>query len=278
MRKDCSKERLVSRREMLGLSAGTLLSLGLWPGALRAQGKAEAGNFNFVVINDTHYQSEKCAAFLERVLERIKSGPQPEFCLLVGDLSQHGTERELQPVKEIFAKIGAPIHALPGNHDYITQTDRSDYDKMFPNALNYAFTHKGWQFLGFDSTEGLRWENTTIHEPAMQFLGETLPKISKIQPTVAFTHFPLGENVNYRPRNAETVLQLFKEHNLQAVFGGHYHGYTERNYQHGFVVTNRCCAFSVANHDKTKEKGYFACEAKDGAIQRKFVEISTAGI
>ena len=272
------KERLVSRREMLGLSAGALLSLGLWPGALRAQGKAEAGNFHFVVINDIHYINEKCAAFLERVLEKIKSGPAPEFCLILGDLSHHGTEKELQPVKELLGKIGAPVHVLPGNHDYITQTDRSGYDKVHPNRLNYAFNHKGWQFLGFDSTEGLRASNTLIHEPATNFLGEALPKLSKTQPTVAFTHFPLGDKVMNRPKNADAVLEFFKEHNLQAVFGGHYHAATERTYRHAFVVTNRCCSFSQPNHDKSTEKGFFACEAKDGAVQRKFVEVSTAGI
>jgi calcineurin-like phosphoesterase family protein len=273
-----AQARLLSRREMLGLSASTLLALGLWPGTLRAQGKVEAGSFHFVVINDLHYMTHKCAAFLDRVLAKIKSGPAPDFCLIAGDLSHHGTEKELRPVKEIFSRLGVPVHVLLGNHDYITQTDRSGYDAVFPERLNYQFTHKGWQFLGFDSTEGLRAANTLIHESAVRFLAETLSKISKTQPTVAFTHFPLGDKVNNRPRNAEAVLQMFKAHNLQGVFGGHYHAFTERTFEHASVVTNRCCAFSQPNHDKTSEKGYFVCEAKEGLIRRSFVEVPTAGV
>ena len=275
---DLRREHLLSRREMLGLSASTLLALGLWPGALRAQGKVESGDFHFVVINDIHYINEKCAAFLDRVLDKIKNGPAPEFCLIAGDLSHHGTEAELQPVKEIFARLAVPVYVLLGNHDYIIQNDRSGYDKVYPGRLNYAFNHKGWQFLGFDSTEGLRYANTTIHEPAIRFLSENLAKISKTQPTVGFTHFPLGATVTNCPRNAEAVLELFKEHNLQTMFGGHFHSFTERTYQHATLVTNRCCSFSQPNHDKTTEKGYFACEAKDGAIHRSFVEVPTAGI
>src|SRR5438045_4046368 len=202
MNKDFSKDRLLSRREMLGLSASTLLALGLWPGALRAQGKAESGNFHFLVVNDIHYVDEKCAAFLERVLGKIKAGATPEFCIIAGDLSHHGTEAELRAVQEMFARLNMPIHVVPGNHDYKTQTDRTDYDKVHARGLNYSFTHKGWQFLGFDSTEGLRAANTTVHEPAMRFLTETLPKISKTQPTVAFTHFPLSEKVTNCPHNA----------------------------------------------------------------------------
>jgi len=263
---------------MLGLSASALLSLGLWPGALRAQGKRRAGNFNFVVINDIHYINEKCAAFLERVLQKVKAGPKAEFCLLAGDLSHHGTEAELRAVKEIFGTLGIPLFALPGNHDYVTQTDRNPYETVFPGRLNYYFVHNGWQFVGFDSTEGLRADKTTIHEPAVDFLVSTLKKISKTEPTVAFTHFPLGEKVEKRPLNAEAVLNMFREHNLQATFGGHHHAFTERNFQQATLVTNRCCSFSQPNHDGTKEKGYFICDARDGHISRSFVEVPTQGI
>jgi len=268
----------LSRRQMLHLTAGSLFALGLWPGALRAEGKGESGNFNFVVINDIHFINEKCAAFLDRVLKQIKGGPAPEFALVAGDLSHHGTEQEFGAVKEILAQLRIPIFVLPGNHDYATQTDRKQYEQVYPKQLNYMFEHKGWQFVGFDSTEGLRAANTKIQSEPVDFLKRTASKISKTQPTVLFTHFPLGEKVDKRPLNAEVALELFKEHNLQATFGGHHHGFTERTLRQATLVTNRCCSFSQPNHDGTKEKGFFACSAKDGQISRSFVEVSTAGI
>ena len=268
----------ISRRQMLGLSAGALLSLGLWPGALSAQDKAASGDFHFAVINDIHFINEKCAAFLERVLAKIKSGPQPDFCLLAGDLSHHGNEQELGTVKEIFGRLGIPFYAVPGNHDYLTQNDRSGYDKVFANRLNYSFEHKGWQFIAFDSTEGLRADKTSIHEPAVRFLMEASKKISKTEPLISFTHFPLGETVKMRPKNAEDVLEMFVDHNLQATFGGHFHGFTQRSFEHATLVTNHCCSFSQPNHDGTTDKGFFLCQAKDGRVSRSFVEVSTAGI
>jgi Icc-related predicted phosphoesterase len=268
----------LSSRQMLHLSAGTLLSLGLWPGALRAEGKGNSGNFHFVVINDIHYINEKCATFLDRVLKQIKSGPAPEFALIAGDLSHHGTQQEFGAVKDLFAQLRIPVFVLPGNHDYVTQSDRKQYEQIFPKQLNYTLEHKGWQFIGFDSTDGLRAANTKIQREPMEFLKETASRISKIQPTVLFTHFPLGEKVDKRPLNAEAVLELFKEHNLQATFGGHHHGFTERSLRAATLVTNRCCSFSQPNHDGTKEKGFFACSAQDGYITRSFVEVSTANI
>jgi len=192
--------------------------------------------------------------------------------------AESGSPEQISTVRDLFKKLSIPLYTVPGNHDYTPKNDRSAYEELMPKMINYTFDHKGWQFVGFDSTEGLRADKTNIQEPAVRFLGETLKKISKTQPTLAFTHFPLGEKVDKRPLNAESVLEMFKDHNLQATFGGHHHGFTERKFEQATLVTNRCCSFSQPNHDKTTEKGYFICEAKEGAIVRNFVEVPTTGI
>jgi hypothetical protein len=68
------------------------------------------------------------------------------------------------------------------------------------------------------------------------------------------------------------VLERFRDFNLQAVYNGHFHGFTESKRAQTIVTTNRCCALKRNNHDGTKEKGYFVCTIKDGAIHREFVE------
>jgi predicted phosphodiesterase len=268
----------LTRREMLQLSAGSLLSLGLWPGALRAEGAGPASRFHFVAINDVHYMTERCARFLERVLGQIKAGPKPEFCLLAGDASDHGTTQELAPVKEAFQRLGVPCYPVPGNHDYLKQTDRSDYETVFPGRLNYHFEHQGWLFIGLDSTEGLKAGNTRIQPPTLQWLDDHVPKLDQATPLVLFTHFPLGEKVNNRPLNGESVLERLREHNLRLVLGGHYHASTERRAGGITLVTTRCCSVSRGNHDGSKEKGYLLCEVKDGAVARTFVEVSTENL
>ena len=268
-------QRKISRRQSLQLTAGALLSLGIWPGCLRTRGERADGQFRFLVVNDTHYQTEKCGAFLERVVNGMKVGPQADFCIIAGDLAEKGTMRELGPVKEIFGSLGMPLYVVPGNHDYLTQTDRSAYDSLFPGSGNYLFKHDGWQFVALDTTEGLRYEKTSVPDTTLRWLDGNLPKLSKRKPTVCFTHFPLGDGAPMRPLNADAVLERFRDYNLLAVFSGHHHGFTERSHGRTTLVTNRCCAISRANHDKTKEKGYFLCGVCDGLIDRAFVEVST---
>ncbi len=263
-----------SRRDWLRLSAGALLSLGMWPGCARFAGSGRGGAFRFVVINDAHYQSPRCPAWFERVSASVRShDPKPEFCLMVGDLAEHGTQSELGSMRDVLRSLRMPFHVVIGNHDYISDTDRSAWDEVLPGKMNYHFEHRGWRFIGLDSSEGTKSGNTHIQPPTLRWLDDTLPKLDRGTPTIVFTHFPLGALVPMRPLNADKVLERFTEFNLVAVFDGHFHGFTERASGRTVLTTNKCCAISRANHDGTKEKGYFLCTANEGKIRREFIEV-----
>jgi 3',5'-cyclic AMP phosphodiesterase CpdA len=270
------RRKQLSRREMLGLSAGTLLTAGLWPGALQAEGTGNTGDFHFVIVNDVHYLNERCGTWFQGVVRRMKGHAEGiEFCLLAGDLTEHGKPEQMVPMRDLLKSLGKPTYVVVGNHDYRAPDDRKAYDEFFPRCSNYRFEHKGWQFLALDTTEGQRVHGTNVQPHTLRWLDETLPKIDKRRPLIVFTHFPLGPHVITRPENAEQVLVRFKEYNLQAVFCGHYHAFTERHVGKMTLTTNRCCSFSRQNHDGSKEKGYFLCHAKEGIIRRTFIETPT---
>lgn len=267
----------LSRRSWMRRSAGGLLAAGLWPGRLRATENGKGGTFPFVVLNDTHFCSDACPAWFEQVAASILAlDPKPEFCLLVGDLAQDGKKDELGPVRDFLKSLGIPFHVVAGNHDYTPENDRSIYEELFPQQINYRFDHRDWQFVGLDSTEGIKYQQTTIQPATFRWLDDMLPRLDRERPTVLFTHFPLGAGVSMRPRNADDLLARFEDHHLVAVFNGHFHGFTEQKAGDTVITTNRCCAISRRNHDKTTEKGYFLCTATEGTVERRFVEVHPA--
>ena len=265
-------KHLMNRRTALErLSAGTLLALAAWPGALRAR-DVESGSFRFLVVNDLHFMSPECGAWLERLVRQMKSHPGVELCLVAGDLTERGEPEHLGAVRELLQGLDLPTHVVIGNHDYSKAAGRRGYDQVFRKRINYAFKHRGWQFIALDTSEGLKYENTVIQPHTLRWVDETLFNLNKRRPTIVFTHFPLGAGVKYRPLNADLLLEPFKPFNLQAIFSGHYHASTERTWGNAIATTNRCCALKRTNHDGTKEKGYFLCTAADGRISREFVE------
>jgi predicted MPP superfamily phosphohydrolase len=257
---------------MLCTSAGNLLLAGLWPGVLEAADVDSGESFHFVVLNDLHYLDKNCTAWNEGVVKQIKAHKEKvEFCLLVGDLAEDGKADQLDPVRSIYKELSQPVHVVIGNHDWQTDDDRKNYDELFPKATNYSFEHRGWQFVGLDSSDGTK-ATAAVREDTLKWLDGEVGKLDKKKPLVVFTHFPLGPLVIRRATNADVVLEKFKNHNLQAVFNGHFHASTERKIGNFTITTNRCCSFRRQNHVGPKEKGYFLCEAKEGKISRKFVE------
>jgi predicted phosphodiesterase len=265
----------VSRRRLLQASVSTLLAANLWPGALWADNAAGDG-FSFIIVNDLHCIDKDCHPHLERVAALMKAIKQKaDLCFINGDLSENGTKEQLAPVREIFKNVAPALRVTCGNHDYETDEKRSAFEDLFPKSLNYTFEHKGWQFVGLDSTQGLR-ADATIQPPTFKWLDETLLKLDKKRPLILITHFPLGPNVTFRPTNADELLARLKEYNLRTVFNGHYHAFTERTVNDLLITTNRCCALKRHNFDGTKEKGFFVCRAHDGKVTREFIEVPMA--
>ena len=266
----------LSRRAALGkLTAGSLLALGLWPGALAAADRGRGGNFRFIVVNDTHCTSPECGPWLAKAVRQMNE-LKPELVLHAGDLTDLAKPEYFGTLKEVFGELEAPWYPVIGNHDYGSPTDRSAYEKYFPNRINYRFRHRGWQFVALDSSEGQNYEGTSISDATFAFVAQAARKLDRERPTILFTHFPLGPGVTYRPGRADELLDQFREFNVQAVFSGHWHGQTRRDIGGYFLTTGRCCALKRGNHDGSKEKGFLVCEAIDGRVHWNFVEFRPA--
>jgi hypothetical protein len=264
----------ITRRRLMQMSAGTLLVSGLWPGALRGQ-DAASQDFSFIQVNDVHYIDDRAIPFFKDAIQKMKQAlPDARLALMVGDTCEHGTPAELNGMKDILKTLGMEVRTVMGNHDWTTQTDRAAYEQTWPNSINYTFDHGGWQFVGLDTSDGVKWQNTAVSKATLDWVDQNLPRLDKRRPMILFTHFPLGEGVRYGVTNGADLLNRFKEYNLKAVYNGHFHGFTERDNGAFAITTDRCCSFHRDNHDGTREKGFFACRVKDGKLTRQFVEVS----
>jgi 3',5'-cyclic AMP phosphodiesterase CpdA len=274
-----SLDGLITRREMLRISAAGLVALGLGRATSRAAEieHEEVGEFSFAVLNDLHFRDERCRPWCEAIARAIRSHGA-EFCVINGDISENGQSDQLVAVREIFAAAGLHLRVTIGNHDHLSDDSQKPFEEVFPNSLNYHFKHRGWQFVALDSTQGQTVFYTRVQKATLLWLDENLPSLDRARPMILLTHFPLGPRVLCRPRNAPEVLARFEKHNLRAIFNGHWHGYSEREIGATKVVTNRCCSWWRNNNDGSPLKGYFLCKAmRNGEIHRSFHVIAPRG-
>ena len=78
--------------------------------------------FLLAQVSDPHIGADWAGgdplARLAETVEAIRTLPQqPDAVLLSGDLADNATDAEYEQVRELFARIGAPLYVLPGNHD-----------------------------------------------------------------------------------------------------------------------------------------------------------------
>lgn len=252
----------------LGLSSIAAIALGL-PARAREDAK-ESSSFKFAVVNDLHLLDEGCVNFFTRVVGRINQ-QKTDLCLIVGDLTEHGSKRQNGTIKDVLKGLKVPTYYVPGNHDFDESGSRKGYDDAFPQMVNYRFEHGGYQFLGLDTTQGRAGSNTVISKSTLDFTAAAITQLDKKKPLVVFTHFPLGFLMPSRPKNANDLLALLAEHNVQAVFNGHFHSSTQRAWAGTTITTNTCCSFRKANHDFDWRKGYFLCTAHEGSVEREYV-------
>jgi len=264
----------LSRRDMLRVTGGSLLALGLGGAPRLASAADEPGSFRFIVISDIHCRDSRCVGWFREFVAGIRAH-RPDFIIINGDLSDDGSVGQLNGVKDVFGSLGVPLYATLGNHDYAIGDDHTPFNQVFPNSLNYHFEHAGWQFVGLDSTQGRQVIFTHVQAPTLAWLDKALPTLDRAKPTVLYTHFPLGEAVLCRPINADEILNRFDGFNLRATFSGHWHGYAERHFEHATVTNSRCGSWWRANNDGSPQKGYFLCEATpSGDVRHEFCVIT----
>lgn len=263
----------LTRRQMMKLSAGALLAAGFWPRRGFAA-EPETKPLKFIQVNDFHYFDDKCSPFFEGLVKAFNK-LDPAFVLVVGDLVDGGTLGQCHALHDILSALKAPYYVTCGNHDPLSQTDRSPWASVFGEKLNVSWEQNGWQFVGMDTSDGTKSNGFDCHLETLTFASSLPAKLDKRKPTFVYTHFPLGPGVTNRLRNADALLEPFKQLHVAAIFGGHYHAFTQRTVNGAVVTTDVCCSFKRANHDNTFEKGFFLIQAADGKFQRTFVEYGT---
>jgi 3',5'-cyclic AMP phosphodiesterase CpdA len=243
------------------------------------------GSFAFAVLNDLHYMNAQDRPWLEALIGRANAIPHLELVLILGDLAEEGSYGELSEARDILRQLAVPWHVVPGNHDGPPNrpigsgaAGLRDYEALFPGQRNYVFTHKGWQFLALDTTNGSGYQQLPIPPETKEFARHAAATLDAAAPTILFTHMPLDPAVRFSSAEGFELLRLLAPLNLRIVFSGHFHGLTESaapppNPAHLKLLTNRCCSRTRELHDGSTQRGFFRCHANvDQSVHFSFEE------
>lgn len=181
----------------------------------------QAQEFKFAFVTDTHIGSPNGVAEedLERTVADINSLEDIDFVLLTGDITEMGTDEEIELVKGIIEKLEIPYYIVPGNHDTgwsesggVSFIREFGYDK-------FVFEHEGYKIIGCASGPYVRMSDGHIPRDAIVWLDKVLAETPEDQPIIFVNHYPLDNSLD----NWYEATDRLKNYNTQFAICGHGH-------------------------------------------------------
>lgn len=185
--------------------------------------------FRFAFISDTHIGSPNGSAEedLRRTVRDINAMNDIDFVVLTGDITELGTNLELQLAKRILDSLDVPWYIIPGNHD--TGWSESG-GVMFACVFGYdkfSFEHNGIRFLGCPSGPYVRMSDGHVPRDAVNWLDVELKKVKKDHPVIFLNHYPMDNGLD----NWYEITDRLRQHNTWAVLCGHGHANKAMNFE-----------------------------------------------
>lgn len=210
-------------------------------------------DFSFVFLPDIHLNQDSAVEANFDLLVRQINNLHPDFILTGGDMIYTAKNVDEKKAKVLFDFMDykfkgfkMPVYYTMGNHEIVGVLSESGmdithpmwgkgmYDELYGKRY-YSFTHSGWKFFVLDGIKILEKErNYTqgVDSLQIEWLKNELISTDKGTPLIISIHTPLiNPHAITDPQsrlisgNSESVLNLFREHNLKIVLEGHTHLY-----------------------------------------------------
>ena len=201
------------------------------------QGHSQWTPFRFAFISDTHIGSPNGHAEedLRRTVADINSMTDIDFVVITGDITELGTDAEIQLAKDILSALKVPYYILAGNHDTgWSESGGVSFSKIF-GYDKFSFHHNGIQFIGCASGPYVRMSDGHIPRDAVNWLDRELKKLNPDQPIVFLNHYPLDKDLD----NWYEAVDRLKQHRTLAVLSGHWHTNRRLDYESIPAVVGR---------------------------------------
>jgi outer membrane protein assembly factor BamB len=179
--------------------------------------------FKFALFTDIHTGTATSEEDLIRCIEDVNRQDDIDFVIVNGDVSENGSNAEIETVKQRLDFLNKKYYAIAGNHETKwTESGHTRFSQVFGDN-KVAFRHNGIQFVGFSSGPVLRMGDAHVSPREITWLKNTLQSMENSrQPMIVFTHVPLIEPAD-QIDNGHEIADILRQYNTRVILNGHYH-------------------------------------------------------
>ena len=181
----------------------------------------------FAYLADLHISEASPPSLdLENSVNDINSMTDLDFVILAGDITEFGSDVEIERAKSILDKLTVPYYIVAGNHDSKwSESGCNTFAKVF-GYEHFNFDFGGIQFIGCNSGPNMRMAPALVPRESIVWLDSLTKVLPKDKPVIFINHYPLDDAM----LNYKNVLDLIARTNIQVALCGHGHNNSILNY------------------------------------------------
>ena len=183
-------------------------------------------------VSDPHFGTEQTPVV--EALVALAAQLRPDLVVLSGDITQRARADQFSAARAVMDRLGAPLLALPGNHDialfdlwsrFVRPYAR--YSAAFGSDLAPVFASHDLLVLGVNTTRARRHKDGEVSSAQIDGVAKQLQRATPGQLRVVVVHQPIdvvrAEDVPNRLHNHTAAQQAWAAAGADIVMGGHIH-------------------------------------------------------
>jgi outer membrane protein assembly factor BamB len=201
----------------------------LYGACLLATSASAQGYFKFAHVSDTHVGGAPTAADdLRSTVKDINGDSSLKFVVITGDITEFGTDAELQLAKSIIDSLNKPWYVIPGNHDANWSESGANSFRTVFGSETVSFQYGGYLFAGTACGPNMRMGPGQVPRENIVWLDSLLKHLpQRDMPVIYMNHYPQDSSQN----NWYEAIDLLKQRNVQLIVCGHGHANRAFNFE-----------------------------------------------
>lgn len=217
-----------------------------------------AQKLTFAFLTDLHVSPYAASdSALHELVNEINQA-QFDFVVVSGDLTNTGSNSELDAVKNALSELNKPCYVIPGNHETNwSESAGLRFNQLFGND-RFLFRKNGFVMVGINTGPFMKMGDGFVKQEDLQWLNRELKSAeTNNEKLIAFNHYPLAEGLG----NWASVTDILKRNNCILSFCGHGHRLALFNFDGIPGIMGRAMMMQ-----KSKLAGYNIVEIRNDSV------------
>lgn len=181
----------------------------------------------FAFLTDLHVSPGTASeAGLAAIVDDINRD-SVDFVVVTGDITNTGSNAELESVYRLLSQLKPRYYVLPGNHETNwSETAGKRYQELWQQD-RFHFNYKNFYFIGFNTGPYMKMGDGHVKQEDLIWLNKTLQReVKPGQLVVSLAHYPLGDGLD----NWFDVTKILKKYPTKLALCGHGHRLSIHNF------------------------------------------------